>query len=478
MRENTYNRSKPMAWVMLALVGMFSFAGLGFAEEAASTGDDNKTKAAAWIEGKALAEKHTSGDVDEKEQLDAYHKSGDTAWMITATALVLFMTLPGLALFYGGLVQSKNVLSVLMHCFTIACLASILWITVGYSLSLSEGNGYIGGTDQFFLAHLTGDGDMAGAYPESVWIIFQMTFAIITPALIVGAFVERIKFSAVMIFSLLWLLAVYFPVCNWVWGGEGWLGNEGVIDFAGGIVVHATAGASALTLAWMLGPRKGFSKNLNPPHNPGMVMIGASMLWVGWFGFNAGSAGAANGDAGMAMLVTHISAATASLVWMFVEWKETGKPGLVGIVTGMVAGLATITPASGVVGPMGALIIGASAGLICYYACSIVKEKLGVDDSLDVAAVHGVGGILGTLMLAFLGVEGVLGGQGINFETSGEQFAIQAKGCAAAVALSVVATFIIVKVTGALTDGIRVSDDDETEGLDQTSHGEKGYTIQ
>ncbi len=467
-----------MAWVMLALVGMFSFAGLGFAEEAASTGDDNKTKAAAWIEGKALAEKHTSGDVDEKEQLDAYHKSGDTAWMITATALVLFMTLPGLALFYGGLVQSKNVLSVLMHCFTIACLASILWITVGYSLSLSEGNGFIGGTDQFFLAHLTGDQDMNGAHPESVWIIFQMTFAIITPALIVGAFVERIKFSAVMIFSLLWLLAVYFPVCNWVWGEGGWLGKEKVIDFAGGIVVHATAGASALTLAWMLGPRKGFSKNLNPPHNPGMVMIGASMLWVGWFGFNAGSAGAANGDAGMAMLVTHISAATASLVWMFVEWKETGKPGLVGIVTGMVAGLATITPASGVVGPMGALIIGASAGLICYYACSIVKEKLGVDDSLDVAAVHGVGGILGTLMLAFLGVEGVLGGQGIKFETAGEQFAIQAQGCAAAVALSVVATFIIVKVTGALTDGIRVSDDDETEGLDQTSHGEKGYTIQ
>ena len=477
MREKKYNGTKAIAWIMLALMGLFSFATLGVAEDADSGSDSNKTKAQSWIEGKALAEEYTGKEDEDPDQLAAYHKSGDTAWMITATALVLFMTLPGLALFYGGLVQSKNVLSVLMQCFTIACLASILWITVGYSLSLSEGNGWIGGTEQFFLGHLTGDSDMAGAYPESVWIIFQMTFAIITPALIVGAFVERIKFSSVMIFSGLWLLAVYFPVCNWVWGEEGWLGNANVIDFAGGIVVHATAGASALTLAAMLGPRKGFSDNLKPPHNPGMVMIGASMLWVGWFGFNAGSAGAANGDAGMAMLVTHISAATASLVWMFIEWKETGKPGLVGIVTGMVAGLATITPASGVVGPMGALIIGASAGFLCYYACSFIKGKLGVDDSLDVAAVHGVGGILGTLLLAFLGVEGVLGGQGINFETSGEQFAVQAKGCAAAVALSVVATFVIVRITGALTNGIRVSEDDETEGLDQSSHGEKGYTL-
>ncbi len=406
--------------------------------------------------------------------------SGNTAWMITATALVLFMTLPGLALFYGGLVQSKNVLSVLMHCFAVACLASIIWVAVGYSLALTPGGvdgsrGWIGGKGEFFLQNLTED-SQSGDFPSSVWIIFQMTFAIITPGLIVGAFVERIKFSAVMLFSGLWLLVVYCPVCYWVWGG-GWLAEAGVIDFAGGIVVHATAGASALTIAWMLGRRQGYPKSLKPPHNPGMVMIGASMLWVGWFGFNAGSAGAANGDAGMAMLVTHLSAATASLVWMFIEWKQTGKPGLVGIVTGTIAGLATITPASGAVGPMGAIIIGASAGLVCYFACGFVKEKLGVDDSLDVAAVHGIGGILGTLMVAYLGVEGRLGGQGINLDSSSEQLIVQAKGCLAAIALSVVATYIIVKLISALTGGIRVSEEEETKGLDQSAHGENAYTL-
>ncbi len=294
--------------------------------------------------------------------------SGNTAWMITATALVLFMTLPGLALFYGGLVQSKNVLSVLMHCFAIACLASIIWFAVGYSLALTGGSGkaWIGGKDAFFLQHLSID-NLNGDHPETVWIMFQMTFAIITPGLIVGAFVERIKFSAVLIFSGLWLVLVYCPVCYWVWGG-GWLAEKGVIDFAGGIVVHATAGASALTLAYMLGRRQGFPRSLKPPHNPGMVMTGAAMLWVGWFGFNGGSAAAADTSAGMAMLVTHLSAATASLVWMLVEWRKTGKPGLVGIVTGTIAGLATITPASGSVGPMGAIVIGASAGfhmLLC-----------------------------------------------------------------------------------------------------------------
>jgi ammonium transporter, Amt family len=420
---------------------------------------------------------------DKKVKLD----SGNTAWMITATALVLFMTLPGLALFYGGLVQSKNVLSVLMHCFAIACLASIIWVVVGYSLALTGGSGksWIGGKDQFFLQGL-GESDLEGnGFPSSVWVIFQMTFAIITPGLIVGAFVERIKFTAVMLFSALWLLVVYCPVCYWVWGG-GWLAKAGVIDFAGGIVVHATAGASALTLAWMLGRRQGYPNNLKPPHNPGMVMIGASMLWVGWFGFNAGSAGAANGDAGMAMLVTHLSAATASLVWMFIEWKKTGKPGLVGIVTGTIAGLATITPASGVVGPMGAIIIGASAGIVCYFACGFIKEKLGIDDSLDVAAVHGVGGILGTLMVSYLGQLGVLGGQGISqhgedgdgaYFSWTEQLTVQAQGCLAAVALSVVATYVIVKIVGAVTGGIRVSEDDETKGLDQAAHGENGYTL-
>ena len=402
--------------------------------------------------------------------------TGNTAWMLTATALVLFMTLPGLALFYGGLVQSKNVLSVLMHCFTIACIASIIWVVCGYSLALTEGGEWIGGTERLFLNGLTAD-SLNADFPESVWIVFQMTFAIITPGLIVGAFVERIKFSAMMIFSGLWLLIVYVPACYWVWGG-GWLAKAGVIDFAGGIVVHATAGASALTIAAMLGKRQGFPKSLRPPHSPGLVMIGAAMLWVGWFGFNAGSAAAANGSAGMAMLVTHISAATASLVWMFVEWKQTGKPGLVGIVTGMVAGLATITPASGNVGPMGAIIIGATAGIVCYFACGIIKEKLNIDDSLDVAAVHGVGGILGTLMVAFLGVEGSFGGQGINLDTAGDQFIVQAKGCLAAIALSVVATYIIVKITSVLTGGIRVSEEDETMGLDQSSHGENGYNIQ
>ena len=410
---------------------------------------------------------------EEEASLD----SGNTAWMLTATALVLFMTLPGLALFYGGLVQSKNVLSVLMHCFAIACLASIIWFAVGYSLSLTPGSGkdWIGGQDAFFLQHLTAD-SLNGDHPETVWIMFQMTFAIITPALIVGAFVERIKFSAVLLFSGLWLVVVYCPVCYWVWGG-GWLAERGVIDFAGGIVVHATAGASALTLAAMLGRRHGFPRNLKPPHNPGMVMTGAAMLWVGWFGFNAGSAAAADTSAGMAMLVTHLSAATASLVWMLVEWRKTGKPGLVGIVTGMVAGLATITPASGSVGPLGAIIIGASAGIICYYACAFVKDKLGIDDSLDVAAVHGVGGILGTLLVSYLGWKGELGGLGINHETWQDQMVIQAQGCLAAVALSVVATYIIVKVISMLTSGIRVSDDDETKGLDQASHGENGYSL-
>ncbi len=405
------------------------------------------------------------------------HDSGNTAWMLTATALVLFMTLPGLALFYGGLVQSKNVLSVLMHCFAIACLASIVWFAVGYSLALTPGNedGWIGGQAAFFLQNLSID-SLNGDHPETVWIMFQMTFAIITPGLIVGAFVERIKFSAVLLFSALWLVVVYCPVCYWVWGG-GWLAERGVIDFAGGIVVHATAGASALTLAAMLGRRHGFPRNLKPPHSPGMVMTGAAMLWVGWFGFNAGSAAAANTSAGMAMLVTHLSAATASLVWMIVEWRNTGKPGLVGIVTGMVAGLATITPASGSVGPLGAIIIGASAGIICYYACGFVKEKLGVDDSLDVAAVHGVGGILGTLLVSYLGWKGELGGLGINAETWQDQLVVQAQGCLAAIALSVVATYIIVKIVSALTSGIRVSDDDETKGLDQAAHGENGYSL-
>ena len=465
--------------ILLSILIFLTFALTGHAQETAADNTAETSSDSSVPSITTEVDEISSPDtvqVEEGVPLD----SGNTAWMITATALVLFMTLPGLALFYGGLVQSKNVLSVLMHCFAVACLASIIWVAVGYSLALTPGGvdgsrGWIGGKGEFFLQNLTED-SQSGDFPSSVWIIFQMTFAIITPGLIVGAFVERIKFSAVMLFSGLWLLVVYCPVCYWVWGG-GWLAEAGVIDFAGGIVVHATAGASALTIAWMLGRRQGYPKSLKPPHNPGMVMIGASMLWVGWFGFNAGSAGAANGDAGMAMLVTHLSAATASLVWMFIEWKQTGKPGLVGIVTGTIAGLATITPASGAVGPMGAIIIGASAGLVCYFACGFVKEKLGVDDSLDVAAVHGVGGILGTLMVAYLGVEGRLGGQGINLDSSSEQLIVQAKGCLAAIALSVVATYIIVKLISALTGGIRVSEEEETKGLDQSAHGENAYTL-
>lgn len=436
--------------------------------------------AAPPTSGSADASIQIAQSAPEIEVEEASLDSGNTAWMLTATALVLFMTLPGLALFYAGLVQSKNVLSVLMHCFAIACLASIIWFAVGYSLALTPGGlgddarGWIGGTKHFFLQPLSAD-SLNGDHPETVWIMFQMTFAIITPALIVGAFVERIKFSAVLLFSGLWLVVVYCPVCYWVWGG-GWLADRGVIDFAGGIVVHATAGASALTLAAMLGRRHGFPKTLKPPHNPGMVMTGAAMLWVGWFGFNAGSAAAADTSAGMAMLVTHLSAATASLVWMLVEWRKTGKPGLVGIVTGTIAGLATITPASGSVGPLGAIIIGASAGIICYYACGFVKEKLGIDDSLDVAAVHGVGGILGTLLVAYLGWKTELGGVGLEVHWS-DQLIVQAQGCLAAIALSVVATYIIVKVVSALTSGIRVSDDEETKGLDQAAHGENGYTL-
>jgi Amt family ammonium transporter len=463
-----YRKNSPflILAILLTTIGITWLASSAQAQNATTPAEAPKA------ESQEPASEASSEEGSSADALD----TGDTAWMITATALVLFMTLPGLALFYGGLVQSKNVLSVLMHCFTIACLASLVWVTVGYSLALTPGSGkwWIGGMDQFFLQNLSED-SMNGTFPESVWVIFQMTFAIITPGLIVGAFVERIKFSAVMIFSVLWLLVVYVPACYWVWGG-GWLAEAGVIDFAGGIVVHATAGASALTLAFMLGKRKGFPGTLKPPHSPGMVMTGAAMLWVGWFGFNAGSAAAANGDAGMAMLVTHISAATASLVWMIVEWKDSGKPGLVGIVTGTIAGLATITPASGNVGPMGAIIIGATAGIVCYYACGIIKEKMGIDDSLDVAAVHGVGGILGTLMVAFLGTS--FGGQGINLETSGAQFMVQLQGCGAAVVLSVVATFVIVKITGAITGGIRVSEEDETNGLDQSAHGENGYTLQ
>ena len=396
--------------------------------------------------------------------------TGNTAWIITATALVLFMTLPGLALFYAGLVRKKNVLSVLMQCISVACLASVLWLVIGYSLAFGDGNQWIGDTSKMFLSGVGRD-TLSGDIPETVFFAFQMTFAVITPALIVGAYVERIKFSAVLLFSGLWLLIVYAPVTHWIWAGNGWLFQAGLLDFAGGLVVHLTAGSSALVLAAMLGPRSTFPLQVDPPHNPAMVMIGASMLWVGWFGFNAGSALAADGNAGMAMVVTHISAATASLVWMLMDWSRFGKPTLIGLVTGTIAGLASITPASGSVGPIGALIIGASAGIICYLFVNIVKNNFKIDDSLDVFAVHGVGGLIGIILVAFL-VDANIGGAGYADGINAiSQLMIQLKGTFAVLVLSVVATIVIAYVVK-LTVGLRVDDSSEVEGLDISSHGE------
>ena len=409
---------------------------------------------------------------------DAKLNGGNTAWILTATALVLFMTLPGLALFYGGLVQSKNVLSVFMHCFTIACLASVLWLFGVYSLAFDDGgatNVVIGGLGKAFLSGVSFE-TLSGDIPESLFFMFQMTFAIITPALIVGAYPERMRFSAVLWFSALWLIFVYAPICHWVWGG-GWLAEMGVFDFAGGLVVHATAGVSALVLVKMLGNRQGFPTQLHPPHSPGLTMAGAAMLWVGWFGFNGGSALAAGGSAAMAITVTHLSAATASLVWVFIEWKKFGKPSLVGIVTGTIAGLATITPASGFVGPIGGICIGLAGGFICYYAVGLVKEIWKLDDSLDVFAVHGVGGILGTLLVAVFAAEG-LGGAGFGEGgTMGGQFVTQVIGVVATVVWSGVATFVICKVAGALGGGLRANDDEITEGLDLSYHGERDYNF-
>ena len=398
--------------------------------------------------------------------------TGNTAWILISTALVLFMTLPGLALFYGGLVKSKNILSVLMQCIAIACLASLIWLAVGYSLAFSEGNQWVGGLKNSFFSGIERS-SLSGDIPESVFFMFQMTFAVITPALMVGAYVERIKFSAVLLFSGLWLVVVYAPVTHWIWGG-GWLAEMGILDYAGGLVVHLTAGISALVLAAALGPRKGFPDQVDPPHNPALVMIGASMLWVGWFGFNAGSALAANEDAGMAMLVTHVSAATASLVWMFIDWLKFGKPTLVGLVTGTIAGLASITPASGFVGPIGALIIGGSAGIICYVLVSFVKNTLKVDDSLDVFAVHGAGGVLGILLVSFL-TDSNIGGAGYaDGMSASSQFNVQLIGVASVFVWSVIASLIIIVIVKALT-GLRVEDSHEEEGLDISSHGETNY---
>ena len=410
------------------------------------------------------------------EELD----SGDTAWMLTSTALVLFMTLPGLALFYSGLVRARNVLSLLMQCFAIACMASIVWVLIGYSLFATDGggaNGWIGGMSKVFLAGVDTD-SMSGTVPETVFVMFQMTFAIITPALIVGGFAERMRFSAMFLFSFLWLLLVYIPVAHWVWGG-GWLADLGFMDFAGGAVVHINAGVAALVAALVMGNRKGFPTTPMPPHNLPMTVTGACMLWVGWFGFNAGSALAANGAAGMAMLVTHIGAAAGSLGWMLREWIRFGKPSVLGIVTGMVAGLGTITPASGYVGPGGALVIGFAAGLICFSATQMIKQKLKIDDSLDVFPVHGVGGFLGILVTALFASSelGVFSGLGLaEGATVSSQFGVQALGAVATAVWCGALTWVILKFVDAVT-GLRVSTDQENEGLDIVLHDEQGYNL-
>ncbi|MFT5182576.1 MAG: Amt family ammonium transporter [Alphaproteobacteria bacterium] len=399
----------------------------------------------------------------------------DTAWILTSTALVLFMTLPGLALFYAGLVRAQNVLSVLMNCFAIACVISIVWLVAAYSIAFGDGgagNQLWGGLGKSFLAGVGVD-TLAGTIPESLFFMFQMTFAIITPALIVGAYVERIQFSFVMVFSVVWVLLVYAPVVHWVWGG-GFLADKGVIDFAGGIVVHVTAGVSALVLAIMLGKRHGFPNELQPPHNPGMTMVGAAMLWVGWFGFNAGSALAADGSAGMAMTVTHIAAASGAIAWSFMELMLYRKASLIGAVTGMVAGLATITPASGSVGPMGGLVLGLAGGVVCFTVTQMIKQRFKIDDSLDVFAVHGVGGALGTLLAAIF-VSTALGGRGLaDGVTMVSQLGVQAYGIVAVAIWAGALTFIMVKVISMFVK-FRVSEEDEVQGLDLAMHGERGY---
>ena len=397
--------------------------------------------------------------------------SGDTAWIISATALVFLMTLPALALFYGGLVQAKNILSVLVQCFAVACVASVLWFAFGYSLAFSGSGPWIGDLKAAFLANVARAAPHPGLHiPESVYVMFEMTFAVITPALIIGAYVERIKFEAVLLISALWLLIVYVPVAHWVWGG-GWLAARGVMDFAGGIVVHVTAGVSALVIAAVLGARQEFPHGIRPPHAPWMVMVGASLLWVGWFGFNGGSALSAGSDAGMALLATHLAAATATLVWMAIEWIRFGKPSLVGAVTGTIAGLAAITPASGYVGPLAAVLLGALASTICFTAVLLVKRVILVDDALDVLGVHGVGGALGSLLLPFLTL--FSGGVALARPVSA-QLAVQALAVVVVALWSMVATFAITKLA-AFTVGLRVDLEAETLGLDFAAHGETGY---
>lgn len=403
--------------------------------------------------------------------------AGDTAWMLTSTALVLFMTLPGLALFYSGLVRNRNVLSVMMQCFAIACAVSLIWVLFGYSLAFGDGSlagGLTAGFGKSLLAGVTAE-SMSGTIPETVFVMFQMTFAIITPALIVGAFAERMRFVSMLLFCLLWLVLVYIPVAHWVWGG-GWLAERGFMDFAGGAVVHVNAGVAALVAALVIGNRRGFPTQPMAPHNLPWTVAGACMLWVGWFGFNAGSALASNGAAGMAMLVTHLGAACGSLAWMTAEWLRFGKPSVLGIATGMVAGLGTITPASGFVGPGGAIIIGLAAGVVCFFATLTIKRKLEIDDSLDVFPVHGVGGMLGLLLTAVF-VSADYGGMGLPEGTGiAQQLLVQLTGMVATIVWCGVVTFVLLKLVNVISP-LRITPEQETDGLDLTEHDERGYEI-
>ncbi len=410
---------------------------------------------------------------------EAGMNGANTAWILTSTALVLFMTLPGLALFYGGLVRTKNVLSVLMQCFAIAGIVSIVWFLLGYSLAFGEGNAWIGDLSKVMMVGIGRETLAAGDIPESLFMMFQMTFAIITPALIIGGFAERMKFSAMLLFSVIWLVVIYVPITHWVWGG-GWLGAMGLYDFAGGTVVHITAGVASLVAALVMGPRKGFPTTAMPPHNMTMTVTGAGMLWVGWFGFNGGSALAADGNAAMAVLVTHISAAAGAMTWTTIEWKRFGKPSALGAVTGMVAGLGTITPASGYVGPGGALVIGILAGIVCFTATQFIKRVLKIDDSLDVFPVHGVGGMMGTILAGIFSATGlgVFSGYGFadGIESMGGQVWVQFVGVLSTALFTAVGTFVILKLVAAVV-GLRVDDDEEIQGLDIVCHEETGYNL-
>ncbi len=460
---------------MLALLGMLGFSGMSLADEAAAPADAKPAAAAPAAEAPAAtpaaapSTEPAAAPAPVAKKLDA----GNTAWMLTSTALVLFMTIPGLALFYGGMVRKKNVLATLMQSFAITALITLIWIVVGYSLAFQPGSAWLGGLDRLFLKGM-GVNEMAGTdganIPESVFMMFQMTFAIITPALIAGAFADRMKFSAMLWFMAIWSLAVYAPVAHWVWGPGGWLLDKGVLDYAGGTVVHINAGIAGLVAAIVLGKRLGYGREPMAPHNLVLTIVGAAMLWVGWFGFNAGSAVAADGRAGMAMAVTQIATAAAALSWMFAEWMGKGKPSVLGIASGAVAGLVAITPASGFVGPMGALIIGLAAGVVCFWGATSLKKMLGYDDSLDAFGVHGIGGIVGAMLTGVFAVKDIGGTAGM-LEGNGGQVVTQLLGVGVTVVYGLVMTYVILKVID-LAIGLRVSEEEEREGLDVALHGE------